>query len=133
MGRPSGYAFKRRAASIVLSILFFVNVSGCTSWKVAPGRPAQVIVEEKPSKVRITRDYAEKVVLERPEVRADSVYGTLPATGDSAVVPLSEVTLLELRKTSTWKTIGLVYLVANAVVLAVLVASGDFPCGLAAC
>ncbi len=123
----------RRAASTVLAISFFVHVSACTSWKAVPGAPAQVIADEKPSEVRVTRDYAEKVVLERPEVRADSVYGTLPATGDSAVVPLSEVTLLELRKTSTWKTIGLVYLVANAVVLAVLVASGDFPCGLAAC
>lgn len=95
-------------------ILLLVQVTGCTSWKVAPGPPAQVIEEEQPSRIRVILQHRDTLVFEEPVVEADTLAGIVEARGPTKV-PVSDVTLLELRKTSALKTFGLVYLVVGVV------------------
>lgn len=97
-------------------------LSACSSWHTVTEPPERVIVRDRPSRVRLTTEDG-KQVLQNPEIRADTLAGTR-AEGDLVAVALDDVWGLEVRKTSTWKTIGLVYLLLNVVVGIALVASG---------
>lgn len=124
---------RRRGVGFFLLILLAIQVSGCASWKVAPGPPAQVIAEEQPSRIRVILEHRDTLVFEDPIVDADTLAGFVEPMGPTRV-PLSHVTLLQLRKTSALKTFGLVYLVVGvAGAIAFIIACEDGgslpPCG----
>jgi len=58
----------------LLSILLIAAFSGCAEWHAVKGPPAAYIAREKPGALRATTD-SSVVVLNRPEVRGDSLVG----------------------------------------------------------
>jgi hypothetical protein len=86
--------------------------------------PLQVIEEDHPGKVRVVRTDWVRLVLSRPYISGDSLFGTRQK--EVVGVPLSEVTSVEPRKFDVAKSIGVGYLVpAVALGVAYIAACGD--------
>jgi hypothetical protein len=65
-----------------------------------------------------------RFVLAEPKIHANTLSGVL-ASGEGASLPLDEIQGSEFRNTNTWKTIGLVYLIASTgIVVGALVSTG---------
>jgi hypothetical protein len=79
------------------------------SWQTAPSAPAALIAAERPEVVRITRSDSSRLVLWRPIIRQDTLYGSAElAAGDSAqgsrAIPLGDITAVETRRSDPTKT-----------------------------
>ena len=82
------------------------TISACTSWRVQPVSPAQLLDEERPERVRVQRSDRSRVVLNAPQLVPDSLVGT--SRGERTSLPLADIAQIEVRRGSTGKTIGLV-------------------------
>ncbi|NIM51785.1 MAG: hypothetical protein GTO22_21470 [Gemmatimonadales bacterium] len=110
-------------------------LAACFSWKTQEVSPEQLVAEQEPSKVRVTRTDSIKVVIEEPRVSGDSlrgvcigkeypssVQGDLFLLGQQASVALADVSSIAVEETEVGKT-ALVVVAGLAVVgLAVLAA-----------
>ena len=96
--------------------LLVVHLSACSSWQLTTVAPPQLIAEEEPSQVRITRTDGEQVTIRNPEVRADSI------VGEDRSVAVSDVQQLEVRRFRAGATVGLVLLIGVVAVGALLMA-----------
>ena len=56
-------------------LLVMVGLSSCTKWQVQQVPPRQLLADGQPEKIRVARNDKVKVVLQRPEIRGDSLYG----------------------------------------------------------
>jgi hypothetical protein len=90
-------------------------VAGCTSWRVVTTPPpAQLLAQEKPNKVLVTRQDGSLVILRLPHMRGDTLIGRSSsglALSDSArdvPVPLTDVRTISVRRHSAGKTRGLI-------------------------
>ena len=101
----------------VMAALLLVLLTACHSWQPTTVSPQGWTPEERPSSVRVTRMDGETVTVGDPTVRNDSIVG---ATGLGVGVASRDVRLLEVRRFSVGKTVGLV-LGIPVVVAAVLV------------
>jgi len=99
--RPS-----RAGATLLLAVL-----GACSSWRVQPVAPAQVLGQSPPSQVRLRLHDGRRVVVRQPVLRSDSVVSASP--GDSSALAIAEVDSLEVRKGDAAKTIGLVALIVG--------------------
>jgi len=89
--------------------MLLIFLSGCTSWKPTTVAPAEVIQDEQPSQVRVTRTDGTRLTILRPSVRNDSIaapervcsgnFGCYEVT--NGVLPLGDVALLEVRRLRT--------------------------------
>jgi hypothetical protein len=102
-------------AAVVLS-------AACSTWRVQPVGPEQLIAERRPAEVRLSRADGSRLVLYRPIVRNDSVVGQ--AARDSAGVPVSDVSAVAVRRGDALKTVGLVVLVTGAAAAIACAAGG---------
>ena len=99
--------------------------SACTHWKVQSAFPEQV-VSRRPQKVRVTRNDSSRVVLRRPEIVGDTVYGA-PRDGRTAAgsprpaVALTDVSEVAVRRVSVVRTSVLAF---GTLVVAAYVALG---------
>jgi len=57
--------------------IFLAGTAAFTKWQVQPASPQQLLSERLPEKIRVTRTDHTQVVLMRPGVVTDSVYGIL--------------------------------------------------------
>ena len=87
-----------------IAALLLVLLTACYSWRPTTVTPQQLISEELPSFVRVTLSSGETIFFENPSVRNDSIVGT----GSSVRVASRDIRLLEVRRFSVGKTIGLV-------------------------
>jgi hypothetical protein len=85
----------------------------CTKWQVQSAAPQQLLAENRPEKIRITRTDRSRVILQRPEIINDTLYGVRddsrlrldregnPASrhGAREAVALPDVVDVALRKT----------------------------------
>ena len=101
----------------VIAALLLVLLTACQSWRPTTVSPQGWTPEERPSSVRVTLMDGETVTVEDPTVRNDSIVG---ATEVGVGVASRDVRLLEVRRFSVGKTVGLV-LGIPVVVFAVLV------------
>lgn len=53
----------------------------CTKWQVQAISPQQLLTERRPDKVRVTRTDRNNVVLKRPQIVGDSLYGFADVSG----------------------------------------------------
>ena len=95
-------ACSRRAAitSVVLSTW---ATGACTHWKVQDALPEQVVGEKHPYEVRVTRDDGSRIVLRRPEIVGDTLYGAARGSRAGAAapgpgVPLADVSEVAVRR-----------------------------------
>ena len=99
----------------------------CTSWRVSEVAPRQLVEEQAPSRVRVTRANGTKLILANPKLQGDTLYGS-DSTGATrgAGVPLADVKQVAVRRGDGLKTVGLVLgtaVVVAGVGLAIIVAS----------
>ena len=109
----------RTLARRVIAALLLVLLTACHSWRPTPVSPQLLIPGERPSSVRATLRSGERVTLENPIVRNDSIFGVT----DAVVVGVAaeDVGLLEVRRLSIPRNIGLVFLITAAMVVAVAI------------
>jgi len=108
-------------------ILLAGSLSGCLgsslkSWRVQPPPPANVVTEQHPKRIRVSRADSTKIVLRNPSVIGDSLVAV--DRGDRRVaIPLTQLTQVEVEKTDGGKVVfGVVGGVAGAVLLVYLFA-----------
>lgn len=107
-----------RPLALAMMVLY---LGACTGWQLQPVAPAQYLVEEQPSKIRVTTGDDQTLVLEQPFIRNDSLLGR--ASGQVRGSPLAAVTRIETSKTNVGMTALLVFgigaVIAGGVLLAV--------------
>ncbi len=79
---------------------------GCSSWRVQPVSPAQLVAERHPSQVRVQRQDGTRVVLRQPAVRGDSLVSQ--RAGDSTGVYVRDISAAAVRRFDPVATVGLV-------------------------
>ena len=89
----------------VLPALLMVLLAACQSWQPTTVSPHGWTPEEQPSSVRATLANGEVITVRDPMMRNDSIVGATYA--DVAAVASRDVRLLEVRRFSVGKTIGL--------------------------
>ncbi len=86
-----------RIRSVVAIACLTVHFYGCTTWGAVDEPPWRVLGPEGPDLVRVTRADSSQIVLADPAVRADSLVGLAQPASDSVSLPLTDVSLLEVR------------------------------------
>ncbi len=116
---------------LTICLLFPAYLAACSSWYVQEVSPQQLIAEEQPGKIRVTRTDGSQVVLEQPRVSGDTLMGCRvqgqrrcpsdpgAVEADQQVsISLSRVTDVAIQKTDPGKTFSAVVVVGAAVFLA---------------
>jgi hypothetical protein len=120
-------------------VLVFAYLSACTKWQVQQVSPQQLLAEGQPEKLRVSLADNTEVVLQRPEIRGDSLYGVRdesglrpgaprrpPSHGTAAALPLADVEKVAVRTlnpVTTGLVVGLG--VAASIVVIGLAQMGD--------
>lgn len=115
MTRIEGLYRGRTARRTLVPLLAAAFLSGCTTWRTQSASAPEVIARDEPERVRVTRLGGERIVLFRPVVERDTLYGfrtsrtargvDRPASSAShagdperVAIPVQDVVRLELRK-----------------------------------
>jgi hypothetical protein len=110
MRQPVRSWYSRRAGVTGLVLAAWCS-SACTHWKVQSAFPEQV-VSRRPQRVRVTRNDSSRIVLRRPEIVGDTLYG-VPRDGRAAAesprpaVALADVREVAVRRVSVVRTTAL--------------------------
>jgi hypothetical protein len=105
----------------MLSSLFVVTtLTACTSWRVQPVSPEQLLDDERPKAVRVQRADRSRVVLNSPQLVPDSLLGT--TRGQRTAVPLADITQIAVRRGNALKTTGLILGIPATAFAVILVA-----------
>lgn len=113
----------------VALLMLMVFLAGCTTWRPTTLSPAQVIQEEGPSSIRVTRSDGTHVTVTRPVVHNDSIAVLEQACQTSSVaggrfgcreftrtlVPLGDVAGVEVSTVSGWRTATVLGAIGSAV------------------
>ena len=88
-------------------ILLAGSLSGCMgsslkSWRVQPPPPANVVTEQHPKRIRVSRADNTRIVLTNPSVLGDSLVA-VDAANRRFALPLTQVTQVEVEKTNGGK------------------------------
>ena len=110
---------KKRTQQRFIAALLNVLLTACQTWRPTAVSPQQLIPVEQPSSVRATLRSSARVTLENPTVRNDSIFGVTDA--GLVGVASEDIGLLEVRRTSILRSIGLGYviIVGAVIVLAI--------------
>ena len=93
--------------------LLVLHLSACTTWQLTNVSPSQMIVDEQPSRLRITLMDGERVTLNHVEARADSVVGEETITADVGFdcqlrsVAFSDIRQMEIGRNHALRTAAL--------------------------
>ena len=96
--------------TIVLALVtmgLFASAS-CQTWRATTVAPQQLVTQEHPSVVRLTLKDGGIVVLAQPAVRNDSLASAVDA---GAGVALTDICVLEVRRLSRARSLGLALIV----------------------
>ena len=112
-------------AGITGLVLAAWTSSACTHWKVQSAFPEQV-VSRRPQRVRVTRNDSSRIVLRRPEMVGDTLYGAprdRPAVAGRPrpAVALADVSEVAVRRVNVVRT---AVLALGTLVVAAYVALG---------
>ena len=111
------------AAPAVL-LLISMMVGGCTHWETQSVFPAGYVIAGQPPVVRVSRTDGRRVVLHRPAVVGDTMYGVAPNRkadpSTRPAVPLSEIDAIAVRRIDPWGTLGVTLGIAAVGAIAVL-------------
>ena len=118
---------------ILSCILLPAYVASCTSWRVEPLSPAQVVTQDQPSAIRVTLNDGSRFELESPVISGDSLQGLVKTEAyRQRAVLLADIARVEIRKGDALKTaglvVGLVMLFAGITATAACASSDDLVC-----
>lgn len=109
------------------TLLVATTLTACTSWRVQPVSPEQLLIDQRPKAVRVQRADRSRVVLNAPQLVPDSLLGT--TRGQRTAVPLADITQVAVRRVNALKTGGLIFgILATtfAVIVVAIVSSDEF-------
>ena len=94
---------------ILSCILLPAYVGSCTSWRVEPVSPAQVVNQDQPSTIRVTLNDGSRFELDSPVVSGDTLLGLAKSESNAQrAVLLADISRVETPgKWDSVKTIGL--------------------------
>ena len=107
MRQPVRSWYSRRAGITGL-VLAAWCLSACTHWKVQSAYPEQV-VSRRPQRVRVTRNDSSRIVLRRPDIVGDTLYGArrdgrAAAESPRPAVALTDVSEVAVRRVNVVRT-----------------------------
>lgn len=89
----------RYAAPLVM----LLAVGGCKSLQPVEA-PGDYIAAERPNRVVVIDTYGEPLVLQRPEIAGDSLYGNLPGANARVGLRLAELNSVQARQVNPLRT-----------------------------
>jgi hypothetical protein len=96
---PFGVPHHTTAA--VPALLLAATTAGCTHWKTQSVTPRELVTVRRPSMVRVGRIDGRQLVLDRPEIVGDTVYGAARGRRHEArsrpAVALSDIETVAIR------------------------------------
>jgi hypothetical protein len=92
-----------RWGKAVASVLLATHLAACTSWRVETAPTAQVLQTRAASDVRVTRADQSTVVLHRPSVARDSLWGWTRSV--QLGIPLTDVRAIATRHGDVGKSL----------------------------
>ena len=116
----------RWARVLTGGVLLLAHVTtACTSWRVVPVSPQEVMAREHPGSIQVREQGGARYVLADPRLAGDSLTGYVK--GEERRIPMATVDSLAVRKFNVFKTVGLIVLVPAVVVgtIAIIMCSGD--------
>lgn len=141
---PSRASQRYRLPALVLLVL---HLQACASWAPATTPPRELIAQEEPSSIRITRTDGTREVMRDPQVEGDSIVamgseecrssaaagGRVFCETTTSVAALSDVRAMEVRRPNTARTfVAVVAAVPVALALAFVVVM-QANCGALVC
>lgn len=113
---------KRRIGRCVLALGLLVTTGGCMTLQPVAA-PQQFVETRHPTRIWLTTDSGDRVLVQAPRIYLDSIYG-FDSRGGQVWVALGDVTQAEARRTSALRT-GLLFAgIGAAVVVGGTVLSG---------
>jgi hypothetical protein len=97
---------KTRRRAVTLATLVVVWTSACTTWHPSEARPGDLIPAERPSAVRVTSTDGTVTTVVAPVLRNDSIVSR--EIGRNGGVAAADVGVVEVRRFSPARTLGLV-------------------------
>jgi hypothetical protein len=88
-------------SAMLSTLLVVTTLTACTSWRVQPVGPEQLLNDERPNAVRVQRADQSRVVLNSPQLVSDSLLGT--TRGQRTAVPLADITQIAVRRGNALK------------------------------
>jgi len=107
-------------SAMLSPLLVVTTLTACTSWRVQPVSPEQLLNDERSRTVRVQRADRSRVVLNSPQLVPDSLLGT--TRGQRTGVPLADITQIAVRRENALKTTGLILGIPATALAVVLVA-----------
>jgi len=127
---------RARPVSAILLVAMLPQLTACTSWRVQPVSPAQVISDTRPRDVQVRlRHDSSTVVIPKARIIGDSIVGyqepaTFHFTPRRIAVPLADVRDVAVRRVDaglTMVAVFTVFVVVSAVVSIVGRALNNLP------
>lgn len=104
-----------RARVVTGAILVLTHVAtACTSWRVPPVSPEELISREHPSAIQVREHGGGKYVLTSPRLEQDSLTGYVKRV--ERRVPMMTIDRVAVRRFSPMKTVGLIVGVPAAII-----------------
>lgn len=103
-----------RRALALLGLVCLLGLAGCRTWQPVEADPVALVAEDRPERVRVTRQDGVQLVLEAPEIRA----GAMVATTAPGAVLLDDIRRLEVQAVSITRTVA--FLLPGAILVAVI-------------
>jgi hypothetical protein len=92
-----------RRRSLVVTALLTTQIVACSSWRVEPVAPEQLLHERAPAELRVTRTDGSQLVLARPKVSGDSLTGL--SNDAPRGVPLADIGTIATRHGDAGKSV----------------------------
>ena len=91
---------------VLIGLLAATTLNACTSWRVQPVTPEQLISDRPVKEVRIARPDSSWLVLSGPHLVVDSLVGM--TRRKRIAIPLTDIRHIAVRQGNALKTTGLV-------------------------
>jgi hypothetical protein len=82
----------------LLGALLLVLTAACTRWEPSTIRPRQLLAEEHPGVVRVTRADGESMVLRSPRIEGDYISSCAREASDRCAAALDDVLQVEVQR-----------------------------------
>jgi hypothetical protein len=116
------------AIRIAASLSVMGQIGGCTSWRVHPLAPVELVNRDRPGEIQLRQHDGKRVVLKRPTVEGDSLVGVHQR--DTTRVAVADVKVAAVRRFDWLETFGVVAISTGALFgLACAMACGFGPIG----
>jgi hypothetical protein len=120
------HAMRIRDRSLMM-LLLLTGLGGCMGWRTSTVEPANLIAQDHPGAVRVTRRDGSRVIMFKPVVEGDSLRGRQGR--HTMALPLSDVADVSVQKTKVGATAFLVVLTAATVAAVIAIGTWDGPLG----